>query len=341
MSTTSAPLPASVPATMTAITIGAFGGPEVLVPGERPTPVPGPGEILVKVETAGVNRPDVMQRKGLYPPPPGASDVPGLEIAGTVVALGPQTSRYKLGDKVCALVPGGGYAQYCTAQEAITLPVPEGLSMAEAAALPETVFTVWNNVFERGHLTDGEWLLVHGGTSGIGTTAIQMAKAFGAHVAVTAGSDDKCAACIRLGADLAVNYREKDFVAEVKSATGGKGANVILDMIGGPYIQKNYEAAAVDGRIVQIAFQKGSKAEVDFMRVMMKRLVHTGSTLRARPLAEKAALAEGIMQKVWPLIPEGRLRPVMDQSFPLAEAVRAHERMEASTHIGKIVLTVS
>ncbi len=331
----------AVPATMTAIAITAPGGPQVLAPEQRPTPTPAPGEVLVKVEAAGVNRPDVMQRKGLYPPPPGASDIPGLEIAGTVVALGAGASRFAIGERICALVSGGGYAQYCPAPEATALPVPAGLSMSEAAALPETVFTVWSNVFQRGGLKAGEWLLVHGGASGIGTTAIQLAKAFGARVIVTAGSDEKCAACLRLGADAAVNYAEKDFLPEVKSATGGKGANVILDIIGGPYIQKNYEAAAVDGRIVQIAFQKGSKAEVDFMRLMLKRLTHTGSTLRSRPLAEKAALAAEVVEKVWPLVAAGTLRPVMDLAFPLAEAAAAHARMDASAHIGKITLTVA
>ncbi|MFS8037675.1 NAD(P)H-quinone oxidoreductase [Xanthobacter sp. AM11] len=333
------PSPA-LPATMTAILISAPGGPDVLVPGERPVPVPAPGELLVKVEAAGVNRPDVMQRKGLYPPPPGASDIPGLEIAGTVVALGTGASRFAIGDRVCALVTGGGYAQYCTTHESTALPIPDGLSAAEAAALPETVFTVWSNVFERGRLQAGETLLLHGGAGGIGTTAIQLAKAFGARVVVTAGSDEKCEACRALGADVAVNYRTQDFVAEVKSATGGKGADVILDVIGGRYIQKNYEAAAVDGRIVQIAFQEGAKAEVDFMRLMLKRLTHTGSTLRSRPVAEKAAIAAAIVEKVWPLVTAGRFRPVMDTTFPLAEAPAAHARMDASAHVGKIVLTV-
>ncbi|MCG5235705.1 NAD(P)H-quinone oxidoreductase [Xanthobacter oligotrophicus] len=331
---------ASLPETMTAILISAPGGPEVLVPGTRPVPAPAPGELLVKVEAAGINRPDVMQRKGLYPPPPGASDIPGLEIAGTVVALGEGASRFKVGDRVCALVTGGGYAQYCTTHEATALPIPEGLSAAEAAALPETAFTVWSNIFERGQLKAGETLLLHGGSSGIGTTAIQLAKAFGARVVVTAGSDEKCTACVTLGADLAVNYRTQDFVAEVKSFTAGKGANVILDMIGGPYIQKNYEAAAQDGRIVQIAFQQGAKAEVDFMRLMLKRLTHTGSTLRSRPVAEKAALAAAIVEKVFPLIAAGKYRPVMDETFPLANAAAAHARMDASAHVGKIVLTV-
>lgn len=331
---------ASLPETMTAITVTTPGGPEVLVPGSRPVPKPAPGEVLVKVEAAGINRPDVMQRKGLYPPPPGASDIPGLEIAGTVVALGEGASTYRIGDKVCALVTGGGYAEYCPAHEATTLPVPEGLSMAEAAAMPETVFTVWSNVFDRGGLKAGETLLVHGGASGIGTTAIQLAKALGARVVVTAGSDEKCAACVKLGADLAVNYKTQDFVAEVKSFTAGKGANVILDMIGGPYIQKNYEVAAQDGRIVQIAFQQGAKAEVDFMRLMLKRLTHTGSTLRSRPVAEKAAIAAAIVEHVLPLIAAGKYRPVMDETFPLTDAAGAHARMDASAHVGKIVLVV-
>lgn len=331
----------AVPATMTAIGISSPGGPEVLVPEQRPVPQPTPGEVLVKVEAAGVNRPDVMQRKGLYPPPPGASDIPGLEIAGTVVALGEGANRFQIGDRICALVSGGGYAQYCPAPEATALPIPAALSAAEAAALPETVFTVWSNVFQRGGLQAGEWLLVHGGASGIGTTAIQLAKAFGARVIVTAGSDEKCDACLKLGADVAVNYRDQDFAPVVKSATGGKGANVILDIIGGPYIQKNYEVAAVDGRIVQIAFQKGSKAEVDFMRLMLKRLTHTGSTLRSRPLSEKAALAAEVVEKVWPLVEAGTLRPVMDTAFPLTDAAGAHARMDASAHIGKIVLTVN
>lgn len=331
----------TLPTTMTAITIPTPGGPEALVPGERPVPAPAAGEVLVKVEAAGVNRPDVMQRKGLYPPPPGASDIPGLEIAGTVVALGPDVARYKLGDRVCALVAGGGYAQYCPAHESTTLPIPEGLSAAEAAALPETVFTVWSNVFDRGALKAGETLLVHGGASGIGTTAIQLAKAFGAKVVVTVGSDGKAAACEKLGADLAVNYKTKDFVAEVKSFTDGRGADVILDIIGGSYIQKNYDAAAMDGRIVQIAFQEGPKAEVNFMRLMLKRLTHTGSTLRSRPVAEKAAIAAEIVAQVWPLVASGKVRPVMDEAFALTDAAAAHARMDASAHVGKIVLTVA
>jgi NADPH:quinone reductase len=292
------------------------------------------------VEAAGVNRPDVMQRKGLYPPPPGASDIPGLEIAGDVVALGPGATRFKTGDKVTALVAGGGYAEYCPVHETNALPAPPTLSLIEAAAIPETFFTVWHNVFERGKLKGGETLLVHGGSSGIGTTAIQLAKAFGARVITTAGSAEKCEACRKLGADVAVNYRSEDFVAATKSATGGKGADVILDMVGGDYIARNYEAAGVDGRIVQIAFQGSSRANVDFLRIMLKRLTHTGSTLRARSVADKAAIARAIETNVWPLIAAGKIKPVIYRTFPLHEAGAAHALMETSTHIGKIVLTV-
>ena len=330
-----------LPASMTAIAIRAPGGPEMLVPEQRPVPAPGTGEILVKVAAAGVNRPDVMQRQGLYPPPPGASDIPGLEIAGTVVALGAQATRWKIGDRVMALVTGGGYAQYCPAHESHALAVPDGLSLTEAAAIPETFFTVWHNAFERGGLKRGETLLVHGGTSGIGTAAIQLAKAFGARVIVTAGSAEKCEAARKLGADVAVNYKTEDFVQATKEATGGKGAEVILDMVGGDYIGRNYEAAAVEGRIVQIAFQGSPKATVDFRRIMLKRLHHTGSTLRARSVPDKAAIAAAIAEKVLPLIASGRVRPVMDSSFPLAEAAAAHARMDSSVHIGKIVLAVA
>ena len=330
----------SVPTTMTAIAIRAPGGPEVLLPEQRPVPTPGSGEILVKVAAAGVNRPDVMQRKGLYPPPAGAPDIPGLEIAGTVVACGAGVKRWKIGDQVAALVIGGGYAEYCLAHEGHALPVPHGLSMAEAAAIPETFMTVWHNVFERGGLKAGETLLVHGGSSGIGTAAIQLAKALGARVIVTAGSAEKCEACRKLGADLAVNYKTEDFVAATKATTSGKGADVILDMVGGDYIERNYEAAAVEGRIVQIAFQASAKATVDFRRIMLKRLHHTGSTLRARSNPDKAAIARAVEQTAWPLINAGRVRPVMDKTFPLADAAAAHARMESSQHIGKIVLTV-
>ncbi len=330
----------SLPARMTAIGIKAPGGPEMLAPEERPVPAPGEGEILVKVAAAGVNRPDVMQRKGLYPPPKGAPDIPGLEIAGEVVALGGGVTRWKAGDKVMALVVGGGYAQYCLAHESHALPMPSGISMEQAGAVPETFFTVWHNVFERGALKSGETLLVHGGSSGIGTTAIQLAKAFGARVIVTAGSEEKCEACRKLGADIAINYKSEDFVAVVKDKTAGAGANVILDMVGGDYIERNYEAAAVEGRIVQIAFQGSPKANVDFRRIMLKRLHHTGSTLRTRSIPDKGAIARAIEQKVLPLIASGKVKPVMDSTFPLIEAAAAHARMESSAHIGKIVLTV-
>jgi putative PIG3 family NAD(P)H quinone oxidoreductase len=331
---------ASLPSGMTAIGIRVPGAPDVLVPQERPVAAPGAGEVLVKVAAAGVNRPDVMQRQGSYPPPPGASDIPGLEIAGEVVALGAEVTRWKLGDKVTALVAGGGYAQYCPVHETNALPAPAGLSMVEAAAIPETFFTVWHNVFERGGLKSGETLLVHGGSSGIGTTAIQLAKAFGARVITTAGSAEKCEACRKLGADVAVNYRSEDFVAATKAATGGKGAELILDMVGGDYIERNYEAAAVEGRIVQIAFQGNPRANVNFVRIMLKRLVHTGSTLRARTVADKAAIARALEAKVWPLIAAGKVKPVIYRTFPLAQASAAHALMETSTHIGKIVLAV-
>jgi NADPH2:quinone reductase len=330
---------AELPTRMTVIGIKAPGGPDMLAPETRPVPKSSVGEILVKVAAAGVNRPDVMQRQGNYPPPPGAPDIPGLEIAGEVVALGPNVMRWKIGDKVMALVVGGGYAEYALAHESHTLPV-DGLSMVEAAAAPETFFTVWHNAFERGGLKGGETLLVHGGTSGIGTTAIQLAKALGAHVITTAGTDEKCQACRKLGADIAVNYRTEDFVAATKAATGGKGADVILDMVGGDYIGRNYEAATVEGRIVQIAFQGGSKAEVNFMRLMLKRLHHTGSTLRSRSVADKGAIARAVEQHVLPLIAAGEVRPVIFKTFPLRDAAKAHALMETSTHIGKIVLTV-
>jgi len=325
---------------MKAIEISEPGGPRALQPTQRPVPEPGPGEILVRVKCAGVNRPDVLQRMGGYPPPKGASDIPGLEIAGTVEAAGQGASKFAQGDQVCALVPGGGYAEFATVHESNALPVPRGFTFAEAAAIPETYFTVWHNVFQRGGLKPGETLLVHGGTSGIGTTAIQLAKAFGASVITTAGSAEKCAACEKLGADRAINYREADFVEAVKEATGGKGADVILDMVGGDYINRNYEAAAVDGRIVQIAFLGGAKAEANFSLLMVKRLTHTGSTLRARSIEFKAGLAGELREKVWPLLAERKVQPVMDMFYPLHEAWRAHERMEAGSHIGKIVLDV-
>jgi NADPH2:quinone reductase len=323
---------------MRAVIAAGKGGPEVLDVVERPVPRPAEGEILVRVAAAGVNRPDVVQRQGHYPPPPGASDILGLEIAGEVVAAGPGASRFPVGAPVMALVSGGGYAEYAVVHETNALPVPPGLSMEEAAAVPETFFTVWTNVFERGRLQAGEAFLVHGGTSGIGTTAIQLAKAFGARVIATAGSPDKCDACLTLGADLAINYREADFVQGVKAVTGGRGADVILDMVGGSYIQRNYEAAAEGGRIVQIAFMQGAKAEVDFRRLMMKRLTHTGSTLRIRSVAEKAAIAGALEERVLPLLAEGRCRPVMDSTFALDAVRDAHARIDGGEHIGKIVL---
>lgn len=328
----------TLPIDMIAIAITAPGGPEVLAPHRTPVPTPGADEILVRVAASGVNRPDVMQRMGLYPPPPGASEIPGLEIAGEVVAMGSNATRWKIGDRVCALVSGGGYAEYCVAHESHALAVPHGLAMSEAAAIPETFFTVWHNLFERGRLAADETVLVHGGSSGIGTTAIQLAKAYGATVLVTAGTDEKCAACRALGADHAINYRTTDFVAVAKEATGGAGVNLILDMVGGEYIGRNYEAAAADGRIVQIAIQAGGRATVDFRRLMLKRLTHTGSTLRSRSVADKAAIAAAVAEKVMPLVASGKVRPVMDSTFTLAEAASAHARMESSHHIGKIVL---
>lgn len=330
---------AALPSQMTAIGIKAAGGPDMLVPEQRPVPKPGAGEVLVKIAAAGVNRPDVMQRMGLYPPPPGAPDIPGLEIAGEIVALGPGVKRWKIGDRVMALVSGGGYAEYCTAHETHALPV-SGLSTVEAAAIPETFFTVWHNAFERGGLKSGETLLVHGGSSGIGTTAIQLAKAFGARVITTAGSPEKCDACRQLGADVAINYKTEDFVAATKAATNDKGAEVIMDMVGGDYIARNYEAAAVEGRIVQIAFQGSPKAMVDFRRIMLKRLHHTGSTLRARAIADKGAIARAVEENVLPLIAAGKVKPVIYKTFPLQDAPAAHALMETSAHIGKIVLTL-
>jgi len=327
-----------LPAQMTVIGISKPGGPEVLVPETRAVPVPGPSEILIKVAAAGVNRPDVAQRSGSYPPPPGASDLPGLEVAGEVVAVGSNARKHKLGDKVMSLVAGGGYAQYCLAQDAQAMAVPAGLSMQQAGATPETLMTVWHNVFERGALQAGETLLIHGGSSGIGTMAIQLAKAFGAKVIVTVGSQDKADACVKLGADRAINYKTEDFVAEVKTATSGAGANVILDMVGGDYVERNYDAAAVDGRVVQIAVLGGGKATVNFARLMVKRLHHTGSTLRPRSNADKAAMVAAIEAKVMPLLREGRVKPLMDSTFPLEKAADAHRRMESSEHIGKIVL---
>jgi NADPH2:quinone reductase len=325
---------------MTVIGIKEPGGPEMLVPEQREVPKPGKGEILVKVAAAGVNRPDVRQRQGSYPPPKGAGDIPGLEIAGDVAAVGEGVTRWKVGDKVCALVVAGGYAEYCLAYEDHVLPVPPSLSMVEAAAMPETFFTVWQHLMMRSHMKSGDWVLVHGGTSGIGTTAIMLAKAFGGHVVTTAGSDEKCAAAKKLGADVTVNYKTQDFVEETKKATGGKGADVILDIVGGDYIDRNYDAAADQGRIAQVSFAEGPKATVNFAKLMMKRITHSGSTLRPRTVAEKAEIAKGIAEKVWPLVAAGKIKPVIDSTFPLAKAADAHARMESSAHIGKIVLTV-
>ena len=330
----------TVPARMTAIVIREPGKPEVLVPQEREVPQPRAGEVLVKVAAAGVNRPDVMQREGKYPPPPGApQDIPGLEIAGEVAALGEGVKRWKVGDKVCALVPGGGYAEYMTVHESNALPVIPQLTMVEAAAIPETFFTVWHNVFERGALKSGETMLLHGGSSGIGTTAIMLAKQKGARVIVTVGSDEKAEACRKLGADIAINYNTQDFVAETKKATNNKGAEVVVDMVAGEYIQKNYEAAAMDGRIVQIAFQRPPKFLVDFRPLLVKRLWHTGSGLRPRPVEQKAAIARAVEDNVWPLIASGKVKPVIYKTFPLRDAAAAHALMETSQHIGKIVLT--
>lgn len=328
-----------LPETMTAIEIAAPGAPEVLRPAIRPVPAPGAGEVLIQVAAAGVNRPDVLQRKGAYPPPPGASDIPGLEVAGTVIALGPDTAGPAPGTAVTALVSGGGYAAYCTAPAVQCLPVPQGLDMVQAAALPETVFTVWTNLFDRGRLRDGDWVLLHGGSSGIGTTAIQLAHAYGARVIVTAGSAAKCEACLGLGAGHAVNYREQDFVEAVQSITGGRGVDVVLDMVGGDYFARNIACLAQDGRLVQIAFLKTSRVEVDIQAVMRRRLTVTGSTLRPRSVAEKGEIARAVQEHVWPLIEAGRFRPVIHATFPLARAADAHRLMESSGHIGKIVLT--
>jgi NADPH:quinone reductase len=331
---------ASNPETMRAVVAESGGGPEVLKVVTRPVPKPGPGEILVRIRAAGANRPDVLQRQGAYPPPPGAPDILGLEFAGEVVAAGTNANRYAPGTRVMALVAGGGYAEYAIVHETNALLVPPEISWEEAGAIPETYFTVWTNVFERGGLQPGEVFLVHGGTSGIGTTAIQLAKAFGATVVATAGTQEKCAACRSLGADLAINYRDTDFVKAVKEFTGGKGADVILDMVGGAYIPRNHEAAGTDGRIVQIAFLQGSKVEIDFRRLMLKRLTHTGSTLRSRTVAEKAAIARAIEEKVVPLLTQGRCRPVMDSTYSLDDVANAHARMDGGEHVGKIVLIV-
>jgi putative PIG3 family NAD(P)H quinone oxidoreductase len=326
---------------MKVIEISQFGGPEVLRIAERPRPVPGPGEVLIKVVAAGVNRPDVIQRYGKYPPPPGASDILGLEVAGHIAGRGEGVVQWHEGEAVCALVSGGGYAEYCVAPQSQCLRPPSTLSMVEAAAVPETFFTVWTNVFERGRLQRGESMLVHGGTSGIGTTAIQLGVAFGARVFATAGSDAKAEACRALGAELAVNYRTADWVAACRGATAGRGVDVVLDIVGGDYVARNLDVLAVEGRLVQIAFLKSSKVELDLMQVMRRRLTITGSTLRPRSPEEKGAIARQLSEKVWPLFEASAVRPVIHAEFPLARAGDAHRMMEESQHIGKIVLIVS
>jgi putative PIG3 family NAD(P)H quinone oxidoreductase len=331
----------TLPERMTAIAITAPGGPMMLKPEKRGLPMPGEGEILIRVHAAGVNRPDVSQRQGAYPPPPGASDLPGLEAAGEVAAIGPNTPRWQVGDRVTALTPGGAYAEYVRVHGSNALPIPHGFTFTEAAAIPETFFTVWHNVFQRGGLKEGETFLVHGGSSGIGTAAIQLARSFGARVFTTAGSADKCAACEKLGAHHPINYREADFVAVTKEMTEGKGIDVILDMVGGDYVERNYEAAAMDGRIVQIATLGGAKGTANYARLMMKRLTHTGSTLRPRSVEFKGAIAAELEARAWPLLASRKIAPVMDMIFPLTEAWRAHERMEEGEHIGKIVLDVA
>ena len=325
---------------MTAIEIVRPGPPDVLVPTTRPTPRPSAGEVLIKVAAAGVNRPDVMQREGKYPPPSGAPDIPGLEVAGSIAALGPGVHEWKVGDTLCALVAGGGYAEYCVAPVPQCLPVPRGVDLISAGGLPETFFTVWTNLFDRGRLATGETLLVHGGSSGIGTTAIQMAAAFGAKVLTTAGSAEKCAACERLGAERAINYRVEDFVQVVKDVTAGRGVDVVLDMVGGEYVSRNIEALALEGRLVQIAVLGGAKAEINLAQLMQRRLTITGSTLRPRAVSEKGAIANSLKKTVWPLVEQGRIRPVIHATYPLVRAADAHRTMEAGAHIGKLVLTI-
>ncbi len=330
----------TLPSEMRAVEIAAPGGPEQLRIAMRPVPRPGPGEVLIRVAAAGVNRPDVMQRQGRYPPPAGASDIPGLEIAGEIVQIGPSVTGLSAGDSVCALLSGGGYAEYAVAAAPLCLPAPQGLTLVEAAALPETFFTVWTNLFDRGRCKAGDDVLIHGGTSGIGTTAIQLASALGARVYATAGSDDKARVCERLGAVRGINYRTEDFVEVVRRETAGKGADVILDMVGGEYLDRNLQAAAMEGRIVIISMLGGARGELKLGTLLTKRLTVTGSTLRSRSVEEKAAVAAAVHRNVWPLLASGRVRPVIHQTFPLAEAAAAHALMETSNHIGKIVLTV-
>ena len=323
---------------MIAIEIREPGGPEVLVPVERPTPAPAMGEVLIKVAAAGVNRPDVFQRLGRYPPPPGVTDIPGLEVSGIITEVASGAGSFRVGEAVCALVAGGGYAEYCVAPAPQCLPAPRGLDLADAAAIPETFWTVWTNLFERGRLQAGESILIHGGSSGIGTTAIQLARSFGARVFATAGSADKCAACERLGAERCINYREDDFVAVVREQTAGRGVDVILDMVGGAYFARNIDALATEGRLVEIATLQGAKAELNIQTVMQRRLTITGSTLRARPIADKGAIAEAVHRHVWPLIESGAVKPIVYATFPLRDASAAHRVMESSAHIGKLVL---
>ena len=331
-------LSSNLPDSQTSIEITHPGGPEVLKPNSRAVPQPGDNQLLIQVAAAGINRPDVFQRLGFYPPPPGVTDIPGLEVSGTVVAVGGEVKGRKIGDQVCALLSGGGYAEYAIAEESLCLPIPESLDLVDAAALPETCFTVWHNLFERAELKAGEWLLVHGGSSGIGTTAIQMATAMGVNVITTAGSEEKCAVCEELGAVKAVNYNRQDFV-EVCQELTGSGVNVILDMVGGDYMQRNFNACAPQARIVSIAFLRGSKTELDLLPLMLKQIVLTGSTLRAQPLENKARIAAGVESQVWPLIAEGKFKPVVHSRFSLAEADKGHALMESSQHIGKIILT--
>jgi putative PIG3 family NAD(P)H quinone oxidoreductase len=330
----------TIPEAMRFVEMQGSGGPEVMRLARGPVPRPGPGEVLIKVRGAGVNRPDVIQRMGLYPPPPGASPILGLEVSGTVAAQGAGVATPAIGAEVCALVSGGGYAEYCLAPAPQCLAVPKALSLLDAAGVPETFFTVWTNVFERGALKPGETILVHGGSSGIGTTALQLAHAFGARVLTTAGSEDKCAFCRKIGADEAINYRTADFVAETKRLTDGKGVDLILDMVGGPYLEKNVRCLAVEGRLVQIAFLQESRVTLDFMPMMLKRLTLTGSTLRPRSVEQKAAIAEALRRKVWPLLDAGTVRPIIHRVFPLDGIVEAHRLMESSRHIGKILLEV-
>jgi NADPH2:quinone reductase len=322
-----------------AIEIREPGGPEVLVPVERPAPVPGAGEVLIKVAAAGVNRPDVFQRLGRYPPPPGVTDIPGLEVSGIITEVASGAGSFRVGDAVCALVAGGGYAEYCAASAPQCLPAPRGLDLVDAAAIPETFLTVWTNVFERGRLQAGESILVHGGSSGIGTTAIQLARSFGARVFATAGSADKCAACERLGAERGINYRDTDFVAVVREQTAGRGVDVVLDMVGGAYFARNVDVLATEGRLVEIATLQGAKAELNIQTIMQRRLTITGSTLRARPIADKGAIAGAVHRHVWPLIESGAVKPIVYATFPLRDASAAHRVMESSAHIGKLVLT--